>query len=58
MKNKCKRCGESIRLDKEEAKMVDNGEISPPDQCEECFQMECGNNQSDIYEFSDADPGL
>lgn len=58
MKKTCKKCKQTFCLEADEAQMVENGEISAPEICEECcFDMEEAS-RGDFYEFSDADPGL
>lgn len=57
MKNTCKSCGESFKISKEDAQLVENGEITKPELCDECSDMQY-DQEPDIYDYSDADPGL
>lgn len=51
MKKTCKHCGESYTANEEET-------ICSTPICDECFEMMENNHIEEIYDFSDADPGL
>ena len=49
----CRHCNEEIILSKEDLELISEGYIQTPDS-----YNDCSNNNEEVYEFSDADPGL
>lgn len=58
MNIKCKHCGDKFTADKDDVKLLENGEISEiTPVCEDCA-FHCDGNMIEDNQFSDADNGL
>lgn len=53
----CRHCGDDFTVSKETLGLLEEGFINNPDECDHCFDL-VNNSREEIYEFSDADPGL
>lgn len=53
----CRHCGEEFSPSKEEIELFENSYTREPDECPKCFDINT-NSREEIYDFSDADPGL
>lgn len=53
----CKHCGESIEVDRDTKKLIEDGFVRHPDVCQECLDMINYQDNND-ESFSDADIGL
>jgi hypothetical protein len=56
MTGRCKICGDSFKLCKEDEELVSEGYAEMPDECPDCVDMY--QQVEDYQEYSDADPGL
>jgi hypothetical protein len=57
MKCRCAICGDMFALNSEDEELLNDGEITPPTMCYDCYYDDLNNYQEVDY-YSDADNGL